>query len=136
MTMPPPVEVAAELRAAAAQMLDLAERLAPLPPTPLGDATAGGLLVVGERARQVSEEGYDPKHDAAHAGNELAWAAFCYLERAAQDRLPQEDPSVPHVWPQRRQDWKPKASRIRNLTVAAALVVAEIDARLARGEAP
>lgn len=101
---------------------------------PAGATTPGAQLIAEERTRQVREEGHTD--DSEYRGNELAWAAFCYLERAAQDRLPQDDPSVPHVWPMPRERWRPKPSRIRNLTIAAALIAAEIDRRHTEGETP
>ncbi|HEY6014321.1 MAG TPA: hypothetical protein VIU37_09945 [Candidatus Limnocylindrales bacterium] len=130
--------IASELRRVAAQMTALADRVDPPPTRPeppdLPDVSPGSVLVAAERLRQIDEEGHDPDHDAAHRGNELAWGAYAYLERAAQDRLPQDDPSVPHIWPWPRREWKPKGTRVRNLVIAAALVVAEIDRRLREGE--
>lgn len=133
------VSIAAELRRQAASLLATADRIDPHqsaeawgPVVP----SQGVALVARERLRQIEGEGHDPAGDHVYVGNELAWAAYCYLERAAQDRLPQGDSSVPHVWPLARSGWKPKESRVRNLVVAAALVVAEIDRLLARGETP
>lgn len=92
-------------------------------PTPF--VSPGARMVALERARQVAEEGYDPAHDRAHQGDELAWAAYCYLKQAT-------DPvdTVPAMWPWKDREWKPKDDRIRNLTIAAALIVAEIDRSL------
>lgn len=141
------VNIAAELRRQAASLLATADRIAPGPAgrdpkegllvtgEPAARAASpGAVLVARERLRQMDEEGHEPAGDQAYEGNELAWAAFCYLERAAQDRLPQDDQSVPHVWPLKRSGWKPKGSRVRNLVIAAALVVAEIDRLIDRGE--
>jgi hypothetical protein len=95
-------------------------------------------LVAAERYSQIHEKGYTPQHDAALSGNLLQWGAFCFLERAAQDRLTQDDPAIPRVWPWKpaERPWKPKRSQIGNLVVAAAMVVAAIDRLIARGELP
>lgn len=129
--------IASEIRRQAAALRALADRIDPPPERPdreVPQPSRGSVLAAAERLRQVEEEGHDPEHDAAHRTGELAWSAFCYLERAAQNRLPQDDASVPHVWPWKRSEWKPKGSRVRNLVVAAALVIAEIDRLLEQGE--
>lgn len=130
--------IAGELRREARALAALADRIHPqsAPTRADLDPTPGALLVTAERSRQITDEGYDPRHDREQPGNELAWGAFCYLERAAQTRLPQDDPSIPHLWPWTRALWKPKPSRIRNLVRAAALIVAEIDRALSVGERP
>ena len=129
--------IAAELRRQARALVVLADRLDPQEAADdTANASPGAALVVRERLRQIEHEGHDPAGDHVYVGNELGWAAYCYLERAAQDRLPQDDSSVPHVWPLPRSAWKPKGSRVRNLVIAAALVVAEIDRQLDRGERP
>lgn len=139
-----PVQVATSLREEAARLEQLADLLAPLPdehgivvPDRRRDstATAGVQLVAAERVRQQQDEGYDRAHDQGWPGAELAWRAFCYLERAAQRKLPQGDPAVPAVWPGKRGEWKPKDSRVRNYVIAAALIVAEVDRLIDRGEA-
>jgi hypothetical protein len=131
--------IAAELRRQARALVELADRLDPLPADAAWGTiipSQGAALVSMERLRQIEHEGHDPAGDHAYEGNELAWAAYCYLERAAQDRLPQADSSVPHVWPLARSAWKPKDSRVRNLVIGAALVVAEVDRLLDLGEVP
>ena len=130
-------EAADYMRQAAQQMLAYANELDPVDINIEGSGSPGAALIAQERIRQISVEGYTPEHDMVHGKDKaLAWGAFCYLERAAQDRLPQDDPSIPHLWPFDRGDWKPKPSRIRNLTVAAALVAAEIDRLWREGERP
>jgi hypothetical protein len=129
-----PASVASDLRRQAARLYLLAARLDPTPSVGAEVIPPGAALIARERARQITEEGFDAAHDSTMHGNELAWAAFCYLERAAQDRLPQADPSVPHVWPLPRTQWRPKQSRVRNLVVAAALIAAELDRLWETGE--
>lgn len=132
-----PEFVAAEtLRDAARHLLAQANTLNPTDVDTESSGSPGAALIGQERIRQIAAEGHTAQADSGYDGNELAWAAYCYLERAAQDRLPQPDPSTPHVWPLDRGRWRPKPSRIRNLTIAAALIAAEIDRRWNEGERP
>lgn len=131
-------KAAGYLRQSAQQMLAYANELDPVDINIEGSGSPGAALIAAERIRQISVEGYTPEHDAVHhADNKgLAWGAFCYLERASQDRLPQDDPSMPHLWPFDRKAWKPKPTRMRNLVVAGALIAADIDRRYREGERP
>lgn len=128
-----PSQIATDIRQEAARLIVIAQRIDPAPAT-TGPPSPGVTLIGNERTRQVQEEGFTHADDAAYRGSELAWAAYCYLERAAQDKLPQGDPSVPHVWPLGRSQWRPKDSKIRNLTIAAALIAAELDRLWEEGE--
>ena len=128
-------EVAATLREMVARLLDAANRLDPTDVDVDESGSPGAALIGKERVRQITDEGYTHMHDAAHTGQEIAWAAFCYLERATNN-VDQADPSVPLVWPFNRSEWKPKASAMRNLTIAGALVAAELDRRWREGERP
>ena len=75
-----------------------------------------------ERERQVSAEGWSPRHDDRQSHGEIASAAAAYAIG---------DPGFwPAAWP--RAYWKPK-SRRRDLVRAAALIVAEIE-RLDRSD--
>lgn len=124
--------MADELRRQAAAILEVASRLDGQPAAVLRNESPGALLVAAERLRQIDVEGHTPEHDAAHSGNELAWAAYCYLDRAANMAADNQDsPAVPTMWPWRNAEWKPKDTVARNLVVAAALVVAELDRLLA-----
>lgn len=89
-------------------------------------------LVVNERRRQQLAEGYMPTDDDRHVNGELAQAAAVYacppdLRLMISDR-PQ---GWPHGWATPRL---PKASRLQELAIAGALVLAEIE-RLLRGDA-
>lgn len=95
----------------------------------------GATLIAAERARQPSEEGFHPEHDAQHASNELAWAAWCYVDRAVGTHDP-GDTEPPPMWPWEPSWWKPSKTPLRLLIIAGALIAAEIDRRLARGEKP
>jgi len=89
--------------------------------------------IVAERTRQRSMEGYDDSHDDAHEDFALSSAAIAYLrETVARGSGETSFKRPPEEWPWAPADWKPKDIR-RNLVIAAALVVAEIE-RLDRSE--
>jgi hypothetical protein len=83
--------------------------------TAAGEMTAGARLIVDERNRQISVEGWDLGHDDEHDEGELAKAAACY---ALDNKF---------SWPWGFESWKPGGGRIRQLTKAGALIAAEID---------
>jgi hypothetical protein len=104
-------------------------------------------LIAEERNRQVEEEGYTLEHDDEHEDGEIAKAAACYAApepiyekretavgtliadpfpwghwvsgRSVEDR----DSFVPHTTYMVKQN----KSRLRQLTIAGALIAAEID---------
>lgn len=92
-------------------------------------------LVADERYRQIDEEGYSDAHDDDHITGELARAAAFYATPAAlrelrpiYDDAPHPTGTVPVGWPWDADHWKPRPDdRIRELVVAGALIVAEID---------
>ncbi len=93
--------------------------------------------ISAERKRQVEEEGWTPEHDAQHARGELAAAAACY----AMNKAPFLTSDLDHigycVWPwDRRWDKRKKHDRIRSLTIAGALIAAEIDRLLLSVDGP
>lgn len=137
-------KIAAQLRNQIASLQALVDRLDPpavataVPAQPgvaVPVPTRGAVMATAERLRQIEHEGHTPDTDAVHTGAEIAWAAYSYLSRAAADGE-QDSPAIPAMWPFPNAEWKPKESRVRNLVVAAALVIAEIDRRLAAGEKP
>lgn len=88
----------------------------------------GAEMIVVERERQMTSEGWTPEHDDQHINGELRDAAIAYAmacndegagERAAQDIFPGD-------WGEGGW-WKPSDDPIRNLTKAGALIAAEID---------
>lgn len=82
-------------------------------------------LVENERNRQIYVEGWSEEHDDKHVNNELALAAACY---AVPDVFSQG------YWPPTWDlSWYKPTTRIRDLSKAAALLVAEIE-RLQRME--
>jgi hypothetical protein len=94
----------------------------------------GATLIAAERARQIAEEGHTPEKDAELTGDELAWAAWCLLDRAAALNPPEQ---APPVWPERMRDrWPTDKTPQRLLTIAGALIAAEKDRRRQAGETP
>lgn len=97
-------------------------------------ASDGVALIAAERKRQVDEEGWGEQHDDDHTDESMAWAAACYaapgdiyrsFSLSGEWRF--RDP-----WPwERKWDKRLKHDRIRQLTIAGALIAAEID-RLSR----
>jgi len=80
----------------------------------------GAAMIAAERQRQVDVEGWTAEHDAEHQREELICAAGCYLHAE------NEHAGLSSIWPWDTQWWKPK-DQIHNLTVAGALIAAEID---------
>jgi hypothetical protein len=102
-----------------------------------GTAAARVLTeVLQERGRQVAQEGYTPAHDSLHKDGELASAAACYavaqLEGSTGVKM-RADRAIATLWPWGDEAFKPKHRR-RNLVVAMALLVAEVE-RLDEAEA-
>ena len=93
--------------------------------------------VLAERRRQVEAEGWTPEHDDDHDRGELAHAAACYALRswALHTDMTKEGVTMfAYLWPFTREWWKPKDRR-RNLIIAGALILAEIE-RLDRLPSP
>lgn len=82
-----------------------------------------------ERARQVNLEGYDAKHDDGHDRGELAIQAAELCVDGTDARLDKELVSMP-CWGVTE---KHRGDRRRQLIIAAALIVAEIE-RIERAE--
>jgi hypothetical protein len=80
----------------------------------------GADLIGAERERQMSQEGWTPEHDARHTDASLVAAAVCYATEGGSDHVPAD-------WPWEPQWWKQHDDPIRNLTIAGALIAAEID---------
>lgn len=91
------------------------------------DADAA-VLIVAERERQVTAEGYTPEHDTDHKPGELAQAGACYAMEHGPD---EQVRAVPLDWPWDREWWKPKGIE-RDLVRAGALLAAEVDAHRRR----
>ena len=103
--------------------------------------THGGAgLIAGERARQISGEGYTAEHDDKHALGELPDAAAAYakvasaqMRGASAEEFPAFMMTFEGEWPWEEEAWKPSDDPIKNLVKAGALIAAEID-RLLRAK--
>lgn len=92
------------------------------------------LDVAVERWRQMSDEGWTPKHDDEHDDGSLAAAAGCYA-RLAAEAVKCQFPAAwveSHGWMETQPDWPweggPKPAPIRRMLIkAAALILAEIE---------
>lgn len=95
--------------------------------------TAAAADVLAERQRQVTAEGWSPKHDDQYKNTELAFAASCYSFHAAaaswdleDNGIPYDSHPVPKQWPWDPSWWRPTDAR-RDLVKAGALILAEIE---------
>ena len=85
------------------------------------------MMIVKERQRQITEEGYDPEYDGNMRG-ELAISALCYVQAAREN-----SPTISSWWPWDVEYWKPckkdsiEVDRERCLVKSGALIYAEID---------
>jgi hypothetical protein len=94
-------------------------------------------LIAAERARQVAVEGWTTEHDDQHEDGELALAAACYASpelrsvRMAEGTLRAYGENyyfASDPWPwDKKFDKRAKHSRLKQLTIAGALIAAEID---------
>jgi hypothetical protein len=85
-------------------------------------------MIVEERERQITVEGFDAAHDAAHPDMTLNRAARCY-EHAARVEFLTGQPilRIPSPWPWDKENWKPYGGVVRMLVKAGALHQAEFD---------
>lgn len=84
----------------------------------------GKEIILQERQRQISEEGWTPEHDDQHVNGELQKAADCYYEFAEDDNYFKS--KVPLHWPWEPKWWKPK-NQFENYKRAGALYRAEME---------
>jgi hypothetical protein len=103
---------------------------------------SGSALIAVERRRQLSEEGWDAKHDDHHDRSELTAAAICYAADAAHGvsggflaggvyalrQMGSKVFSFVDPWPwDPKYDKRHKHSTTKKLAIAGALIAAEID---------
>lgn len=114
----------------------------------------GIARIINERLRQIKKERFDAEHDTQHVNGELAAAAGCYAQFAAELLAMSETDKkllfmktpeggrgqprycaaeiipadFPHEWA--GEWWKPSRDPIRNLEKAGALIAAQIDTSL------
>lgn len=85
-------------------------------------------LITKERQRQITEEGFTPLNDKQYINNELATAGALYALPPELRQLDNSFVGLPKEWPWGDNWWKPTPeNRIKELTKAGALIVAEID---------
>lgn len=100
--------------------------------------TAGGIIALKERQRQIEVEGYDTEHDSKYKDHQLALAGACYaLPHEARGAYQSLNTFYgrwfPRWWPWQIEFWKPTPeNRIKELGKAAALIIAEIDYQLTK----
>jgi hypothetical protein len=93
----------------------------------------GATMILQERQRQTTAEGFSSAHDDAHLGGELAQAAAFYAYP--------DEPDPAALWPKSwSSEWNKKAKhqRVRQLVIAGALCAAVSDRlrRLVNGARP
>jgi len=101
-------------------------------------AEPGAALIAAERQRQISDEGWTPKHDAGHVSGELVRAAITYSMHAcpaAAGEYPGPSHHCADWWPWDLPSFRPGDGSVRALVKAGALIAAEID-RLLAAEGP
>ena len=100
-------------------------------------------LIKQERLRQIEKEGFTQEHDAEHEDNKLAQAAASYaLDEEVRNAISElcapelfYVTNVPVTWPFDDEYWKPSPDdRLRELTKAGALIVAEMEKLMNKNE--
>ena len=93
-------------------------------------------LIIKERERQISDEGWTPEHDAKHTRGDLAIAAACYAVEGTKadvvsimhDKSMGEKFRLSDAWPwDMHWDKRGDHEHERRLVIAGALIAAEID---------
>jgi hypothetical protein len=96
---------------------------------PYDPAADGAALIVAERQRQTTDEGYTAGHDAGHDPDDMIRAAIAY---ALNDLAAPEH--VLSWWPWGDASFKGGPTRVRDLAKAGALIAAAIDRLNAAGD--
>lgn len=90
-------------------------------------------MIAKERARLVSDEGFDQELVDKYASGEIGCIAAAYLMAAVwQTSCPDQDlpADTPPMWPESWSPniwWKPSKDPVRNLVKAGAFIAAEIE---------
>jgi hypothetical protein len=109
----------------------MAKKTNPCKMDPAKPDSRGAYMILAERQRQVQAEHWTAEHDSGHTHGELALAAICYAcppsRKTWRARLRRT------LWPWSPFWWKPK-DRLADLVRSGALIAAEIDRILARGD--
>lgn len=99
--------------------------------------TVGVQMIADERDRQINEEGHTPNDDLKYDDRVLPAMAACYALAPLGCVSSLIDGRPVDNWPAGLEDKREKHSRLKRLTIAGALIAAEIDRLLAvsnRGE--
>ncbi len=96
-------------------------------------------LIAAERKRQREEIGYTEESDDKHVRGELRSAAECYFNAALNEKGTDDPHShpidkVPSTWPWSPGSWRPFSGKVRMLTKAGALYVAELERLERKGQ--
>jgi hypothetical protein len=112
------------------EVFDLWSILAPAYEFAVQNSASG--LIAEERRRQIEAEGWSAEHDDAHAPGILLAAARAYAQHAQKQLWNQCGPNTgpPAMWPFAEGWWKPSDDPMRNMQKSAALIAAEMDARM------
>ena len=93
-------------------------------------AVDGAAMIRAKIAADRVDKGRTRERDSGFTDGELAWAAWCIL-----DRMNHPDATdVPAMWPEALGEWKQERTPLHSLVVVGALVASEIDRRLAASE--
>ena len=84
----------------------------------------GADLILAERERQISEEGYNKTHDSFHNHEEFIKAAISYSLSSMNNENLKRSGNL--WWPGDEETYKPK-DVLQNLKRAGALIAAAID---------
>lgn len=90
------------------------------------DLTDAASAVLAERQRQIEVGGWTPAHDDEHTSGDMAMAAACYATASLVPEGDEVERLQQLLWPWPREWWKPTGQR-RNLVLAGALILAEIE---------
>lgn len=112
------------------EVFDIWARLAPAYEFAVQHAAA--RLIAEERRRQIETEGWSAEHDDAYAPGTLLAAGRAYAQHAQKQLWNQCGPDTgpPAMWPFAEERWRPSADPLRNTQKSAALIAAEMDARM------
>jgi cell division protein FtsB len=99
------------------------------------NATRGGLEMLAERARHLSEEGFTDQQDDALDDVSLIAKAMAYLQDVMlrEQGLPGFQDTPPDYWPGKLEEWKPKREILRQIRVAGSILIAAADRKYRLG---
>lgn len=93
-------------------------------------AVDGAGLIRSKVAKDRLDKGRTRERDTGYTDGELAWGAWCILDRMNHPEI--EEP--PAMWPEALGEWKPGLAPLHALVNVGALIASEIDRLLAERE--